>query len=409
MRILHVNKFLYRRGGAEAYMRDVATLQQHAGHEVAFFGMEHPENTASDFAQYFPPYLELDPPPASLAGRAQAVGRMIWSTSAARGIDAALESFRPDVAHLHNIYHHLSPSVLRPLTRRGVPTVMTLHDYKLACPTYHFLDHGEVCEACLGGRFHQALRRRCKDGSLAGSGAMALELGVHTVTRAYGGVGLFLCPSRFLATKMTEAGVFPERMRQSPLFVDTTATPVTGTPGRGAVYAGRLSGEKGLDTLIEALGELDAGCVEVAGDGPERDRLRDLAEQRAPGRVRFHGSLAKADLYTLIRSAAVLVLPSRCYENQPMSVLEAFACGVPAIGTELGGTPELIEPDVDGALVPPNDPQALAAALRPFLDDPARAFTMGRAARAKAEERFSPERHLSRLEEIYTEVAASVR
>lgn len=411
MRILHINKFLYRRGGAEGYMLDVAAAQQRDGHEVAFFGMDHPENTVGDFAACFPSRLELQPPPGTLTGRARGVGRMLWSVSAARGIEAVLDAFRPDVAHLHNIYHHLSPSILKPLARRRVPTVMTLHDYKLACPTYNFLDHGEVCEACLGGRFHQALWRRCQDGSVVRSGVLALELGLHTATRAYARVGLFLCPSHFLAAKMTQAGIFPDRMRQHPLFVDTNAIAAAGRPGRGVVYAGRLSAEKGADTLIDAVGELGGGygCLEIAGDGPERARLARRAEDRAPGRVRFHGALAKTDLYALIRSAAALVLPSRCYENQPMSVLEAFACGVPVIGTDLGGTPELIEPDVDGTVVPPNDPGALAAALRRVLDDPARGFAMGRAARAKAEQQFSPERHLAGLEDVYSEVASGVR
>ena len=124
MRVLHVNKFLHRRGGAEAYMLDLADLQRRAGHEVAFFGMDHPDNEPQEHAARFPPALELDPPPASLPGRLRAAGRMLWSTSAARGIDAVVEAFRPDVAHLHNVYHHLSPSILAPLARRRIPAVM---------------------------------------------------------------------------------------------------------------------------------------------------------------------------------------------------------------------------------------------------------------------------------------------
>jgi glycosyltransferase involved in cell wall biosynthesis len=390
-------------------MEDVAALQRGAAHDVAFFGMRHPANGEQRFAAHLPPYLELDPPPPTLAGRTRAMGRMLWSTAAARGIDAVIDDFRPDVAHLHNIYHQLSPSVLGPLARRGIPTVMTLHDYKLACPTYLFMANGRACEACLGGRFHQALRRRCKDGSLVASGALALELTLHTVTRAYGRVGVFICPSRFMAAKMAEAGVFPERMRQCPHFVDPATIRPANAPGQGAVFAGRLSTEKGVDTLIEAVARLEAGRLAIAGDGPERGSLMALAEERAPGRVRFHGHLPTADLHALIRSAAVAVLPSRCYENQPLIVLEAFACGVPVICSDLGGMPELVDPGVDGALVPPNDPDALAAALRSFLDDPERASAMGRAARAKVEERFSPGRHLARLEEIYAEAGAHVR
>lgn len=409
MRILHVNKFLYRRGGAESYMEDVAGLQRRAGHEVAFFGMDHPANISTQFAAAFPSYLQLHPPPPGLAGKARAVGRMLWSTSAAQGIEAVIDAFDPDVAHLHNIYHHLSPSILGPLARRGVPTVMTLHDYKLACPSYHFLAHGRVCEACLGGHFHRALRRRCKDGSLAASAVLALELAIHTTIGAYSWISLFVCPSRFLAAKMAEAGVFPERMRYGPHFFDPTSVEAADSPGRGVVYAGRLSAGKGVDVLIEALARLRIGHLDIAGEGPARDWLVALAAERAPGRVRFHGWLTKADLHALIRSTTVLAVPSRWYENQPMIVLESFGCGVPVVGTELGGLPELIDPGVDGALVPENDPAALAAALYPFLNDPTSAFDMGKAARTKVEEQFSPERHLHRLEEIYAEAAECVR
>lgn len=407
MKILHVNKYLYRRGGAEAYMQDVASLQRSAGHEVAFFGMHHPKNTEQRFAQHFPRYLELEPPPPTLVGRTRALGRMLWSTSASRGIDAVIEEFRPDVVHLHNIYHHLSPSILRPLARRKVPAVMTLHDYKLACPTYLFIAHGKICEACLGGHFLQAVRLRCKDGSLTASGALALESTIHNRAGNYGGVDLFICPSHFMAAKMKQANVYPERMREARHFIDSSLYLPARAHGSGVVYAGRLSTEKGVDTLIDAFALLGTGRLEIAGDGPQRKALMDMAEERAPGRIRFHGHLDKPALQDLIRSATVAVLPSRCYENQPLIVLEAFACGVPVICCDLGGMPELIRPETDGALVPPNDPGALAAALRTFLDDPARSFEMGQAGRVKVEAEFSTTAHLERLDEIYAEAAGS--
>src|SRR5689334_4592914 len=134
MRILHVNKFLYRRGGAEGYMLDVAALQRAAGHEVGLFGMDHPENDAPQpLSDTFPPFVELEPAPSGLAG-VRASARMVWSSSSARGIERAIREFRPDLVHCHNIYHQLSPSILRPVARAGIPCVMTLHDYKLACP-----------------------------------------------------------------------------------------------------------------------------------------------------------------------------------------------------------------------------------------------------------------------------------
>jgi glycosyltransferase involved in cell wall biosynthesis len=412
MRVLHVNKFLYDRGGAEVYMSDVAGLQRARGDEVAFFGMDHPDNDPQPFAAHFPSRVEFEPLPASLPGRLRAAGRMLWSTSAARGIDEVLDEFAPDVVHLHNVYHHLSPSILRPVARRRVPAVMTLHDYKLACPTYRFLDHGNLCQACLGGHFGQAVRRRCKDGSLPSSALAAAELYLHTRTGAYAPVGRFVCPSRFMADTMARAGVFPDRLRHVPHFIDTEHVAAAPSEGRGAVVAGRLSSEKGVDVAIDAIGLLGApATLDVAGEGPEGDALRSRAEAAAPWQVRFHGRLPPAEVLDLVRGAAVVVVPSRWYENQPMIVLEALACATPVVVSDLGGAPELIDPGVDGALVVPDDPAALAAALGPLLADPARAREMGTAGRAKMRDRFSPEVHLAALDAVYAEAgdAAGVR
>lgn len=403
MRILHVNKFLYRRGGAEAYMEDLADLQIAAGHTVSFFGMAHPLNTHLDYAAHYPDDIEFEPAPARLSERVRGVARMLYSTSASRGMDAVMSDFRPDVVHMHNIYHQLSPSVLRPVARRRTPVVMTLHDYKLACPTYRFLDHGNLCQACLGGHFQHAVLRRCKDGSLASSAVMAGELFLHTVTRAYAPVGIFICPSHFMEGRMRAAGVFPRRLRHVPHFIETAGMGMKPAPGGGVMVAGRLSSEKGVDVAVRAVGRMEGVMLDVAGAGPEEESLRRLADSVAPGRVRFHGLLDKAEVEQLMLAAAVVVVPSRWYENQPMVVLEALARGVPVVGSALGGMPELIQPGVTGDLVPANDPSALAAALRPYIADPGRGFAMRDRARATIVAEFSPQRHLTRIDAMYDE------
>lgn len=404
MRILHVNKFLYRRGGAEAYMHEVATLQRAQGDEVEFFGEQHPDNEPFTYAAHFPPLVEFDRPMHGVTERAKALGRMLYSTSARRGMEAVLDTFEPDVVHLHNIYHGLSPSILQPIATRDVPAVMTLHDYKLACPTYRFLDHGRVCEACLGKHFHQAALHRCKDGSFLASAAGSLELGLHTLTHAYGPVARFICPSHFLAAKMEQAGVYPDRLRVLNNFVDPAGIALKDAPGGPLVFAGRLSHEKGVDVLLEALGRVPGAELVVAGEGDRRPELELQARRVAPGRVRFVGRLPKPAVIALVREASALVLPSRWYENQPMSILEAYSCGVPVVTSDLGGMAELVEHGRTGWVVPPDDPEALAQQLGELLADPQAAFDAGRAARRWVAD-FSPDRHLERLGDLYLEAA----
>jgi len=390
-------------------MEDLAELQVAAGHTVAYFGMAHPLNTHLEYASHYPAHIELEPPPSTVSGRVRGVARMLYSTSASRGMDAVLADFRPDVVHLHNIYHQLSPSVLRPVARRRIPAVMTLHDYKLACPTYQFLDHGKLCQACLGGHFQHAVLRRCKDGSLGSSAVMAGELFVHTVTRAYSPVRVFICPSHFLEGRMRAAGVFPGRMAHVPHFIETKGIPMQSSTGRGILVAGRLSPEKGVDIAIRAVGAIDGATLDIAGTGPEEGSLRALAESLAPGRVRFHGLVDKNDVQRLMLAAAVVVVPSRWYENQPMVVLEALARGVPVVGSALGGMPELIEPGATGDLVPANDPAALAAALRPYVADPGHGYAMRDRARAVIVTKFAPRQHLERIGAMYAVAARTMR
>ncbi|WP_322936935.1 glycosyltransferase family 4 protein [Nocardioides bizhenqiangii] len=406
MRILHVNKFLYRRGGAEGYMLDLAELQRGRGDEVSFFAMEHPDNQADPNADLFPPRMELNPPPSGVAARIATSVDIVYRRSARIGMDAILDRVRPDVVHLHNIYHQLSPSILRPVARRGIPTVMTLHDYKLACPTYQFLDNGKICEACVPRKFRHAALKAC-NGSRGASALAAIELTAHTVLGAYKPVDVFICPSDFMLRKMREAKVFPDRLTHIPHFSDLSRIEPATAPGRGVLFAGRLSSEKGVDTLIDAAALLPEGIpVTIAGDGPDVAELRMRAERAGVSdRVTFAGRLPSDELHQRMREAAVVVAPSRWYENQPMVVLEAFGAARPVVATHLGGFPELITNGVSGLLVQHDDPVALAFALTELATDPVRAHEMGAAAHRGAIDRFAIDRHLERLDQAYATAA----
>ncbi len=406
MRILHVNKFLYRRGGAEGYMLDLAELQRGRGHDVSFFAMEHPENQVDVNADLFPSRMELNPPPSGFGARLSTSVDIVYRRSARIGMEATLDRVRPDVVHLHNIYHQLSPSILRPIARRSIPTVMTLHDYKLACPTYQFLDHGKICEACIPRKFRHAALKAC-NGSRGASALAAVELTAHTMLGAYKTVDALICPSDFMLRKMQEARVYPERLVHVPHFCDLSQIAPASAPGAGVLYAGRLSAEKGVDVLIDAAALLPADIgVTIAGDGPELASLRARAEAAGVAhRVRFLGRVPSGELHDLMRSSAVVVAPSRWYENQPMVVLEAFGCARPVVASDLGGMPELIDHGVSGLLVEHDRPDVLAKALIELAADPVRAHEMGVAAHRSAVDRFAIDRHLESLDQAYSAAA----
>ena len=326
---------------------------------------------------------------------------MVWSPSSSRGMAQALERFRPDVVHLHNVYHQLSPSVLAAIRRAGVRSVMTLHDYKLACPSYSLLDgSGARCTACVGGSLASAVKRRC-GGSVTAAAVASFTSAVHRRWGAYDHVSRFLCPSEFLASVMTTADVYPDRMHVLPNFVAAERVRRTRF-SRTVVFAGRLSWEKGVDVLLDAVPLLPADVVvHIAGTGPQEDELRRRAMQLGASRIVFHGRLSREGVQELLAGAGVAVVPSRWYENQPLSVLESFAAGVPVVASALGGLTELVQPGINGQLVGADAPAALASAIEQVLRQPDDNLAMGAAAAAGTRARHDAEQHVRALEDHY--------
>jgi len=404
MRVLQINKFLYPRGGAERYFLDLLDLLPAAGHETAPFTMRHARNRPSDYERFFVSHVDYRAQ-AGRFGTLAAAGRTVYNREARRNLTRLLREFRPDVAHLHNIHHQLTGSVIDALGEAGIPMVQTLHDYQWVCPVYTFVSHGTLCEACRGRRFGEAVRRRCHSGSWGRSSVAALELKLGWARGWVDRVRAFLAPSRFLAAKVVEHGMPADRVRVRDycLRLDTYGAAVE--RGDHVLYAGRLSREKGVLTLLQAVGRVPGLELRVAGTGPLEPELHRMADDAAPGRVRFLGYLNPEALREELARAAFTVVPSEWYENQPFAVLEAFALGTPVLGADIGGIPELVEAGRTGLLFRSGSLDSLAEALAAMAGHPDRE-EMGREARRVAETRFDPGAHLRELAAIYREVAA---
>ncbi len=331
-------------------------------------------------------------------------GRFFHSREAAEKMEALVDEWRPDIAHLHNIYHQLSPSILAPLKRHGVPVVMTLHDYKLICPDYSLHTPDGVCERCKGGRFYNAVLQSCVKGSRLSSAVCALEAYVHRATGVYKGIDTLIAPSRFMKQKLIEFGWDGDRIEYLPNFLDVDACEPAYAPEPYFVFAGRLERVKGVSALLEAVAGSDAARnveLRIAGDGPDLEALKAFAHAEGLTRVRFLGRLSRYELQGLLRSAMFAVVPSEWYENAPMSVIEAYACGTPVIASHIGGLPELVREGETGLLFQPGNADELRGQIELLLSRPDLAVEMGRAARSLAEERFGPRRHYEHLLQIY--------
>jgi glycosyltransferase involved in cell wall biosynthesis len=401
--LLAINNYHYYRGGAETVFLEHSKMFEAAGWTVVPFAMRHPRNLASDWSAYFVDEIEFGEG-YTFGEKLRRVPKVIYSLESRRKLENLLNAARPDICHAHNIYHHISPSILGLLHQRKVPTVMTLHDLKIACPAYQMLSHGRICERCRNGRLYNVALHRCIKGSVALSVIAMVEAVVHSVIRSYSTcVQRFIVPSRFYARKLAEWGIAADRFRHVPNFVDVERYQPQFEVGDYILYFGRLSAEKGLSTLIVAAAEARVKLM-IAGTGSEAEALSKLADQVGAD-VRLLGYLAGDALRDAVRNARAIVLPSEWYENAPMSILEAYALGKPVLGANIGGISELIRENVTGFLFASGDADSLAETLRQ-VDGASHASlrAMGMNGRRWVERDFTGEIYRDRIAAIYAEL-----
>ncbi|MBI4707243.1 MAG: glycosyltransferase family 4 protein [Candidatus Omnitrophica bacterium] len=416
MNVLLINKYHYYRAGPETvYLKSAELLRKH-GHNVLFFSMHHPENLSCSTEEYFVPYVELTDQ-HSILNQFRIAWRILYSLKARRNLSKLLDRYPVDIAHLHDICYHISPSILHELKKRAIPVVMTLHDFKMVCTSYYMFAEGKICEACRQGSYYMAIKKRCVKDSLAKSAIAFLEMYLHHgILGIYDSVDVFITPSLFLKEKLEGAG-FNKNIVQLYNFLDINeqddiAGESCSDNMKNAIsYIGRLSQEKGLITLLDAAKSLlDRGSkvrINIIGDGPLMEKLQEKVKAEQINNVNFAGYLKRKDVYREIRNSLAVVLPSEWYENNPMSVIEAFALGRPVIGSRIGGIPELVRDHERGLLFQPGDANELSSVIEYFMDHPGMAGEMGKKAREFYEEELNQERHYQRLMVIYKQISES--
>ncbi len=401
--ILQINNYHYVRGGAERYYFELTRLLEAHGHRVHCFSVKHEENLPSPYEAYFGRPMSFDTG-QGLFKKLGTACRMLYSFENNRLMRRLLSEHRTDMAHAHNIYHRVCPSVLDVLRRRGIPVVMTLHDYKLGCSTYSFYRDGRICTECLSAGRIRVVRNRCTKGSRVLSLFHFVEAELHGLLDIYGrNVAYFICPSLFSLEKHAEIGVDERKLVHIPNFVNVAGYEPD-YEGRGYIlYVGRLSREKGVRTLLDAVKGLDVQ-LRIVGGGPMEAEYRAYAEEKLMKNVVFEGYKTGRELEDLFRGAAFLVLPSEWYENAPMTVLEAFAYGKCVVGSDIGGIPELVVDGRTGLLFRCGEHEDLREKIGYLASNRSMTVAMGREARRRAEAEYSDEVHYKRLTELYGKV-----
>lgn len=404
-KLLSINSYHYRRGGADAVYLDHARLFAARGWENRFFSMEHPRNIASPDPVTLTSLVDYE---FATTGKAKAVAALksIYNVEASQKIDRLLQDYTPDIAHVHGAYHHLTPAIFPRLSGRGIPVVLTAHDFKIICPAYTMYRQGAVCEACKGGNTWNVVRNRCIKGSLAASLVVGFEAALHGLLQSYQKhVSMVVAPSEFYRAKFVEWGWPVDKIVHIPNYTTSVSATYEGSHAEPIIYIGRLSAEKGLETLVRAAAQAKV-AVNIVGSGPMAEILQQLIDALgAP--VKLVGRLDGDALWGALGRSKAAVLPSEWYENGPISVLESFELARPVIGADIGGIPEMLTQSGGGWLYKSGSVPELADLLAYVDSLGAEALReKGMAGRNHARQFHTEDVYFSKMTDVYRQLKA---
>jgi len=389
MKILVAHNFYKQPGGEDQCVAaEVATLRAH-GHEVTQYCLH---NDSID-----------------TMGRLQLASRTIWSRTAFRELRELFRTRRPQIAHFHNTFPLISPAAYYAAQAENIRVIQTLHNFRLLCANALLYRNGDVCEDCLGKSFPwPGIMHKCYRDSRAASTAVATMLAMHRVPGTWQkAVDIYIALTEFGRRKFVEGGLPADKIAIKPHFAYPDPRPGRGTGGY-AVFVGRLSAEKGVDTLLEAWQHLDGSLpLKLLGDGPMAAVVQGAAAKDPS--IQWLRHLPLDAVYGLVGEASFLVLPSRCYETFAMVIMEAFAKGTPVIVSGLGAMAEIVDDGHTGLHFSPGDPLDLAAKVRSILAEPLRLGRMRQAARQKFDECFTAEVNHKILIAIYEQALSGAR
>lgn len=419
MKVLLIDVYNYRKGGAETVCFNTDDMLRRNGHETMRFTLKWDSNEPSPYEEFFPESKETRKGPLR---QFRNMVNYFYHREAARKLDELLSRERPDIAHIHLMWGQITGSILPVLRRHGVPVVYTVHDYRLVCPAYVFRNgRGEVCEKCGGGAFWHCFTNVCTKGNLLYSAVMAAEQYYRNA---------FLNPSRYIDgfiyvsdfAKQIQERYMPALKNIESTRLYNFSMSLAGHPKERDdepyfLYFGRLSGEKGVPTLLKAFASMPERKLKIAGTGPEEAALREFVKTNGMTNVDFLGFKSGHELAATVEGADFVIVPSECYENNPMTIIEAYSAGVPVIGAGIAGIPEIIR-DVrtvgddcpTGFIFESGDADSLREAIEAAASISHESYRqLSQGAIEFARNNFDKNRYYTSLIDFYNKVAANYK
>ncbi len=380
MRVLIGHNHYQWAGGEDAVVATESRLLEDAGHETHIFEADN-KNVSDGFKGIW------------------SARDLFWSRSSYERLRAVLRAFKPDVAHFHNVYFSLTPSVYDACRDEGVPVVQSLHNFRMFCANALFFRDGHVCEDCLSKSPVEGIRHRCYRNSTLASGAVTAVTAYHRWRKTWvEKVNMYITATEFTRSKYIQAGLPGEKIAVKP-NVFSPGNDFIKPRGEFVLYVGRLSEEKGVRRLLEAWEQMPQIPLKLMGDGSLSAELKLYVESKGLKHVEFLGTLDTQQYNHYMQGAKFLVIPSQCYENFPRIAVEAFAFGLPVLASRLGSLQEIIVEGVTGFCFDPLRAEDLKEqALKMWQMD---MDAMSRGVRQIFQQRYSPAVNLRQLLDIY--------
>lgn len=410
-RIAVVNSRYFLSGGPERYLFNFSALFGEKGHSISPFALRYRQNEDSPYSRYFPR------PPAkddqiyfrdlalNLPALLRLAARSLYSFEVKRGFSSLLQNENIQITYLLQHYGTLSPSVIDASCNLGIPVVLRTSDFFLMCLNSLFLKRGSVCEDCVEKSLWSGVRDRCVKNSFWMSLFRALSLWMHRQIKIYEKVDAFVCPTLFMTKKLEALGIPSQKIHHLPTFFNADGIRPERQSDPYILYFGRTSKEKGVDVLVRAWKKLDLKnekllIVGHSHDG-ETERLKKWITEEKIGNIEFKDFQSTALLAGLISRSRFTVVPSVWYENMPNTILESFAHAKPVVASDIGSIPETVRDGEEGLLFQAGNADDLAQKMSRLLSNPQEIVEMGKNARRRLEEDFSPKRHYKKLLSIF--------
>lgn len=414
MKILNINKYFYIKGGSETYSFGLKRMLEEHGHDVIDFSMKSEKNYSSPYEDYFVKNVNYNH--QNMLNRLKNALKLIYSNEAYDNLKRLIKATKPDIAHVNLVYHQLSPSVFHALKDCGVRVVYTSHDYKIICPNYKLFNSKGVCTRCLDGNFLHCSFQKCHKDSYLYSVLLTGEAYLHKFLKSYEIPEVIICPSLFVKEILKKSGIEGKKLVHLPNFISGDIVAGSrkmmalnsSSKGNYIVYFGRLSAEKGLDTLLDAWKMIDFDSkLLIIGTGPEETRLRGRINHEKIRNVEMVGYLSGEDLYLRVLKAKAAIIPSIWSEVFGLTVIEAYSFGTPSIGSKIGGITETIHDSVTGYHFDSGQPKSLAEKINKLLSLSLAEYNDMRQACLLEAENYRPDRYYQKIMEIYQQVLSN--